>query len=362
RLRIVKYRGSLHGSDEYPFLIDETGFSLLPVTSLGLEYPVTTERVSSGLPQLDALLGGGGYYRGNSVLISGTAGTGKTSLACYFVDTTCRRGESCLFFAMEESQAQIIRNMRSIGLDLQPWVDKGLLRFYTARPTLYGLEMHLAMMHKMVKELQPRAVIMDPISNLGVVGTTGEIKSILMRMVDFFKMQGLTGVFTNLEHPSDMETTEVGVSSLMDTWLAVRNSENNGERNRTLYVLKSRGMAHSNQVREFVLSGQGLDLVDVYTGPGSVLTGSARLQQEAKERGEKVAADQESARRRRLLERKRRVLEAQIAALEAELAGEEEDLKLLVSQEERRLEVLREDRSRVATLRQADQGEPVKGE
>jgi circadian clock protein KaiC len=362
RLRIVKYRGTAHGTDEYPFLIDEEGFSVLPVTSLGLNFEASTEIVSSGIPRLDAMLGGGGYYRGSSVLLSGMAGSGKTSIAAFFADSTCRRGEPCLYFALEESPDQIIRNMRSIGLDLEPWVDKGLLRFYAVRPTLYGLEMHLAMMHKLVKDYKPTAVVMDPISNLNVVGSISEIKSILMRMVDFFKIQGLTGVFTHLEHPGETETTESGVSSLMDTWLAVRNLETNGERNRTLYILKARGMAHSNQVREFILSDQGLDLVGVYIGPAGVLTGSARLQQEAREGAEKLTAAQELARRRRLLERKRQTLEAQIAALEAELAGEEEDLKLLVSQEEIRLGGLREERTRLATLRQADPAEPEKGE
>jgi circadian clock protein KaiC len=362
RLRIVKYRGSAHGTDEYPFLIDEEGFSVLPVTSLGLVYQATTEIISSGIPRLDAMLGGGGYYRGSSVLVSGMAGSGKTSIATFFADATCRRGERCLYFALEESPAQIIRNMRSIGLDLKPWVDEGLLRFYAVRPTLYGLEMHLAMMHKLIKEHKPTAVVMDPISNLNVVGSSPEIKSILMRMVDFFKMQGVTGAFTNLEHADEVETTESGVSSLMDTWLAVRNLETNGERNRTLYILKARGMAHSNQVREFILSDQGLDLVDVYTGPGGVLTGSARLQQEARERSEKKVVAQELARRRRLLERKRKALEAQITALEAELVGEEEDLKLMVSQEEMRLEILEENRARLVTLRRADQGEQVQGE
>lgn len=362
RLRVVKYRGSLHGTDEYPFLIDNTGISILPVTSLGLNYPVTEERISSGVPSLDAMLGGGGYYRGNSVLISGTAGTGKTSLAAYFADAMCRRGERCLFLPMEESPPQIIRNMNSIGLNLQPWVDQGLLRFYAARPTLYGLEMHLAMIHKLARELKPTAVVLDPISNLSVVGTTAEVKSILMRMVDFFKIEGITGVFTNLEHPGETETTETGISSLMDIWLLVRNLENGGERNRGMYVLKARGIAHSNQVREFIISSQGVDLVDVYTGPGGVFTGSARLQQEARERVEEMLATQEVERRKRALNRRRKTLQAQIAALEAELAAEEEDVKLLLNQAKLRRDIEAQERAHLEILRRSAHAGPVKEE
>ena len=257
RLRFVKYRGSLHGTDEYPFLIDEQGISILPITSLGLDYDVSSERVSTGIPRLDGMLAGQGYYRGSSVLVSGTAGTGKSSLAAYFADATCRRGERCLYLAFEESQAQIIRNMRSIGLDLEPWVDQGLLKFHAARSTLYGLEMHLAVIHKLTNEFQPSTVIMDPITNLSIVASESEVKSVMMRLVDFFKNRQITTLFTNLTHPGELETTTSGISSLMDTWLLLLSVESNGERNRIFHLLKSRGMAHSNQMREFLISDNG---------------------------------------------------------------------------------------------------------
>ena len=329
RLRFVKYRGSVHGTDEYPFLIDESGISILPVTSLGLDHKVTSERVSTGIPRLDAMLGGQGYYRGSSVLISGTAGSGKTSLAAYFAGTACRRGERCLFLAFEESQDQIIRNMRSIGLDLSPWVKQGRLKFHAARSTLCGLEMHLAMIHKLTNDFQPATVIMDPITNLSIVASPNEVKSMLMRLVDFFKNRQITVLLTNLSHSGELETTTIGVSSLMDTWLLLLSVESSGERNRVFHLLKSRGMAHSNQMREFIITDQGIDLVDVYLGPGGVFTGAARVQQEGQEKAAALATQEELEHRRRVLDRKRQIMEAQVAALQAEISAEEEELQTL---------------------------------
>jgi circadian clock protein KaiC len=360
-LRFVKYRGSMHGTDEYPFLIDENGFSILPVTTLGLEYEVTNERVSTGIPRLDDMLVGQGYYRGGSILVSGTAGTGKTSLAAYFADSVCREGERCLYLAFEESQAQIIRNMRSIGLDLEPWIDKGLLKFQAARSTLYGLEMHLTMIHKLTNEFQPAAVIMDPITNLSIVASTNEIKSLLMRLVDFFKNQQITTLFTNLTHPGELETTASGVSSLMDTWLLLLSVESNGERNRVLHILKSRGMAHSNQMREFHITDAGIELVDVYAGPGGVLTGSARLQQAAREQAAVLEAQAGLERRRHILERKRQAMEAQVAALRAEIAAEEDELQVLVHQKEQREMLEAEGKEQLAAARQAKASTSAKG-
>ena len=277
RLRIVKYRGSAHGTNEYPFLIDEAGLSVLPITSLGLAHAASTERVSTGVPQLDTMLGGDGVYRGSTVLVSGTAGTGKTSLAAHFAHAACGRNERCLMFAFEESPSQLMRNMRSIGLDLEPWVRKGLLRVHASRPTFTGLEMHLATMHKQVQAFRPAMVIVDPISNFVSAGSTSQAAQMLVRLLDFLKSDGVTAVFTDLTSSgSPLEATAVGISSLVDTWLLVRNVELNGERNRALDVLKSRGMAHSNQAREFVLSGHGIELRDVYTGSEGVLTGSSR--------------------------------------------------------------------------------------
>ena len=359
RLRFIKYRGSLHGADEYPFLIDETGFSILPITALGLDYEVSSERVQSGIPRLDHMLTGG-YFRGSSVLVSGTAGTGKSSLAAYFADATCRRGERCLYLAFEESQAQIIRNMRAIGLDLAPWVDQGLLRFHAARPTLYGLEMHLAVTHKLVNDFQPTAVVIDPVTNLTIVAASEEVKSVLMRLADFFKNRQITTLFTNLTHPSAMEETTVGISSLMDTWLLVLSQESDGERNRSFQILKSRGMAHSNQMREFVITDKGLDLIDAYVGPGGVLTGAARLQQETREKAAARAVEADLERRRRALERKRQAVEAQVAALNVEITGEEEDLRALMSQEAGKLRLAAQEREELAVQRRADPAAPGK--
>lgn len=354
RLRIVKYRGTTHGTNEYPFLIDRDGISVLPITSLGLTHDATTERVSSGIKQLDDMLEGKGYYRGSSVLVSGTSGTGKTSLAAHFADAACQRGERCLYLALEESPSQIKRNLRSVGLNLERWVKKGLLNFQAARPTTYGLEMHLAIIHKTIAEFKPQVVVVDPVTNLLSVGETYEVKAMLTRLIDFMKGQQITTVFTSLtESDGAIEKTEVGISSLMDTWILLTNIESNGERNRGLYVLKSRGMAHSNQVREFRMTNQGIELVDAYLGPAGVLTGTARLTQEAREKAESLVYRQEVARKKRELERKRKALEAQIAALRAEFEAQQEDLLTMNQHEVEREEALGHDRSQMARLRHA---------
>jgi len=356
RLRIVKYRGSLHGTNEYPFLIDETGISVLPVTSLGLHQEVSEERVSTGIPRLDAMLGGDGWYRGSSVLVSGTAGTGKTSLAAHFADATCRRGERCLYFSFEESESQMTRNMRSIGVDLAPWIKKGLLQFHATRPTAYGLEMHLASLHKMIDEFQPRAVIIDPITAFLGAGQSAEAESMLMRLIDLLKSRQITALFTSLSHGGDsLEKSQVGISSLIDTWLLVRDIELGGERNRGLYVLKSRGMAHSNQIREFLLTEHGVELRDVYVGPEGVLTGSMRLAQEAREQSASAIRQQEIERRQRELERKRLALEAQLAAQRAQFEAEKDELEQLVAGELAAADRLREMREEMARSRKADE-------
>ncbi|HTL58511.1 MAG TPA: circadian clock protein KaiC [Candidatus Limnocylindrales bacterium] len=329
RLRILKYRGSLHGTNEYPFLIGERGISILPVTSLGLSHVASRERISSGVPRLDTMLGGRGFYRGSSVLVSGTAGSGKTTLAAHFVAAACVRGERALYFAFEESASQIQRNMLSIGLDLGPFVRNGLLHFQTSRPTYHGLEMHLVALHDAVQRFHPQVIIIDPITNLTEVGTPLEVKSMLTRLIDFFKSERLTAMFSSLTAGgANLDQTELGVSSLMDTWIVVRNIETGGERNRALYVLKARGLAHSNQVREFVLSNQGVQLIDVYSGDGDVLVGSARVARKSREREERLKLQQEQERRRRALLRRRKAIAAQIAALRAELESEEDELKM----------------------------------
>jgi circadian clock protein KaiC len=326
RLRIVKYRGSSHGTNEYPFLIDARGIAVLPITSLGLNHHVSNERISTGVASLDSMLGGKGYFRGSNVLVSGTAGAGKSSLAAHFVDAACARGERALYIALEESQSQIMRNMRSIGINLERWNKSGLLNFHTARPTVYGLEMHLAIIQSLIEETKTKVVVIDPITNFNAIGTPLEIKAALMRLLDFLKMNGITTLFTSLtEDAVHAEDSEVGVSSLMDTWILLRNLEYNGERNRGLYVLKSRGMAHSNQIREYILTDHGVDLVNVYTGPGGVLTGTARVVQEAKENAEALRRQTEIDRLERDLEHKRASLEARLRAERAEFVVQEEE-------------------------------------
>lgn len=263
RLRVVKYRGSTHGTNEYPTMITEGGLSILPISSLGLDYPVTTERVSSGIAALDAMFGGKGYYRGSSVLISGVAGTGKSSISAAFADSVCRRGEKCLYFSFEESPQQIVRNMASIGIDLPKWQDKGLLKFVSARPTQFGLEAHLVGLHVAVTDFKPAATVMDPITSMSSIGETEQIKAMLTRLIDFLKQERITGVFTSLTTGgAPIEQSEATISSLMDTWIVLRNEEADGDRRRLLYVLKSRGMSHSSRVRQFYLTDHGIEMAD----------------------------------------------------------------------------------------------------
>ena len=355
RLRVVKYRGSTHGTNEYPFLIDEDGISVLPVTSLGLQHAVSTERIPTGIARLDAMLGGVGYYRGSSVLISGTAGTGKSSIAAHFVDAACRRGERALYFAFEESPGQIIRNMRSIGINLEPWVKKGLLLFQATRPSFAGLEMQLTMMHKTVNTFKPQVVVVDPLNGFVSGGNAVEVKSMLMRLADFLKTNQITCLFTSLTAGGKpTEVTDVAISALIDTWLILRDIEIGGERNRALSILKSRGMAHSNQIRECLLSEHGVELCEVYVGAGGVLTGSARLAQEALEQAGKLTRKQETERRQLELESKRRALEAQIDAMRADfVVRETEALKIIGQEQAQEAQLLRE-RVEMGLSRKAD--------
>jgi len=355
RLRIVKYRGTSHGTNEYPFLIDETGFSVLPVTSLGLQHRVTSERISSGVARLDTMLGGKGFYRGSTVLVSGTAGTGKTSLAAHFVDAACRRGERCLYFSFEESPGQLIRNMRSIGLDLEKWTQENLLQFHSSRAAFHGLEMHLAIIHKVVQDFKPRAVVLDPVGSLIQAGNVRDAHTMLIRLMDFLKVRGITAFLTNLTSGgAALEKTDVEISSLVDSWLFVRDIELDGERNRALYVLKSRGMHHSNQLREFLLTKNGIDVLDIYVGPEGVLTGSSRLSQEAREKAAAQARREEAERRERDRNRKREALEARIQALRQEFEAEEEEAKRLGTQDLARERILAEGQQAMALSRQAD--------
>jgi circadian clock protein KaiC len=361
RLRIVKYRGSVHGTNEYPFLIDEQGFSVMPISSIGLDHAASSERVSTGIPRLDTMIGGKGYYKGSSILVTGTSGTGKSSMAAHFVDAACRRGERCLYFAFEESRNQIIRNMRSIGIDLEQWVKKGLLEFRNSRPSLYGLEMHLVTMHKAIEAFKPAIVVVDPISNLMAAASEMEVKSMLSRLIDFLKMKQITAFCTDLTSTnSSVECTAVGISSLMDTWLLLKVMEESGERNRGLYILKSRGMEHSNQVREFCLTDNGAQLRDVYVGSGMVMTGAARVAQEARDRLEILSRNHDVERKQRDIERKKALIEAQITALRASFEVEKDELEQAIAREKLHQEVLAEETQAMARNRKADELASIK--
>jgi circadian clock protein KaiC len=350
RLRVVKCRGAAHGTNEYPFLIDADGISVLPVTSSGLNRPISGELISSGVPGLDAMLRNGGFFRGSSLLLSGVAGTGKTTIASHFVDAACARGERCMFFAFEESAKEICRNALSVGLDLAARVEAGLLRFEEARPSLYGLEMHLARMHRDLLRFRPAAVVVDPISAFR--GPESEVHATLLRMVDLLKSHCITALFTSLRTADAVrEGTDQGLSSLMDTWIKLMELEENGERNRILYIIKSRGSSHSNQVREYRMTDHGIELIDAYIGPEGVLTGTARVIQEAREAA--AAAQQDVQRRRRDLARRREAVDRQIAELRAGLEKEAEEAETLILEDEAREAGLIHDRSVVAARRGA---------
>jgi circadian clock protein KaiC len=351
RLRVVKYRGSPHGTNEYPYLIEKDGISVMPVTSVQLSHEAPHERVSTGIPALDAMLGGKGYFRGSGILISGGAGTGKTSLTAHFVDAACARGEKCAVFSFEESAHQIVRNMASIGIDLGRWIDKGLLQFQAILPTTFGLEMHLIKIHKVVTEVKPSIVVVDPVTALLHSGSVSETESMLLRLIDFLKEERITATLTTLTGGSVAERTEFSISPLLDTWLLLRDMEIGGERNRTLNIRKARGIAHSNQIREFLLTDEGVQLRDVYLGEAGMLTGSARVTQEARDESAALLGRQEIERKQFLLERRRRTLRAQIAALQLDLEAEEQESRQLIVQEERKLNKWEQDRVGMARSR-----------
>jgi circadian clock protein KaiC len=354
-LRVVKYRGAQHGTNEFPFLIGDEGLSVLPITSLGLNHTVSSERIATGIPRLDAMLGGRGFFRGSSILLTGTPGTGKTIVAANFAYAAARRGERVLFFSFEESPNQIMRNMHSIGLRLEPLVKRGLLRFHSARPSLYGLEMHLATMFKEITTFQPSVVIIDPITSLMDSGTDFEGKGMVTRLIDYLKASQVTSLFTSLTQGGHaLQQSESAMSSLMDAWILLQDFEGNGERNRVLYVLKARGMKHSNQVREFLISDHGVDVVDAYIGASGVLTGSARAAQEALEKAAVLTGQQEAARLKREVERKRLAIERQISGLRSEYDAEAEELRRIAEEVGTSTLMLNSERAASGILRQAD--------
>jgi circadian clock protein KaiC len=325
RLRVLKYRGALHGSNEYPFLISSSGFVVFPVTSLGLQQTASTTRISTGIGRLDARLSGG-VYKGSSVLISGSAGSGKTILASHFADAACRRGEKTLYVSYEESAAQIERNMESVGLDLGRWRELDLLRIESIRPTLLGLESHLWWLTQLLEEFDPSTIVIDPITSFLRVGSKSQTSSMLLRQVDILKSKGVTALFTALVPSETNEHTDVEVSSLIDTWIAASMVESGGERNRTLSVVKSRGMSHSNQLTEFVITNTGVDLLDTYVGAAGVLTGSARIVQQAIDRVRHAQEVEGLEDRRRQFDRRTGSIEDQVIALLAEYRADDVDL------------------------------------
>jgi circadian clock protein KaiC len=359
RLRIVKYRGSTHGTDEYPFLISADGISVLPITSMSLSHTATKERIKTGIPRLDAMLGGKGYFRGSSVLISGQAGTGKTSIGATFADAACRRNEKCIMMVFEESESQIVRNMKSIGLDLEKWIQKGLLKFHAVRPTAYSLEMHLSMMIRLIDEFEPQVIVVDPISNLYPIGDDIQVRSMMMRLIDYAKSRQITGMFINLSedlatNPYALEATQLHVSSLMDTWIILKNIEGNGERNRVFSIIKARGIAHSNQLREFLLTSQGIQLLDLYKGTEGVLFGSARVAQENREAARRVIRNEEITRRQRELDRKKRIMENEIIMLKEKFARDEDEIRILIEQDLSRENVVEQSQEELMGLRKAE--------
>jgi circadian clock protein KaiC len=361
RLRIVKYRGSVHGTNEYPFLIDKDGISVLPITSLKLSNEVSTERVSSGIPSLDEMLGGKGFFKGCSVLVSGTAGSGKTSIAAHFANASCERKERCLFFAFEESPGQIIRNMKSINLDLQKHVKSGLLKFYASRPTIYGLEMHLVVFYKLISEFKPKVVILDPITNLVTVGDPSQVKSILIRLIDFLQKEQITVMFTALTFPHFMQTSpDEDVASLVDTWLSVQDVEFNGERNRAIYIMKSRGMKNSNQVREFLITDNGIEIVEVTLGPNGVLVGSAREAFNLEKNTGEVLRKNAFERKNRQIESRKTILDAKVAKLKSEFELVKEELDRIYIEEELRNEVAEKNKKQLMKMREKKEEDTTK--
>ncbi|HEX7536670.1 MAG TPA: circadian clock protein KaiC, partial [Dermatophilaceae bacterium] len=342
RLRVLKYRGSRHGRNEYPFLIGPDGIEVMPITSLELSQHVNTERVSTGIPGLDEMLGGQGAYRAGSIMVSGTSGTGKTTIGASFADAACRRGETVLYFSFEESQEEIVRNMASVSLDLTGWIEQGLLHFHCERPTTLGLEDHLATMQRMVQRIGPGLVVIDPVSSLSRGSNVSEVSGMLMRLIYFLKTSGITAVMTSLtEGGTELERTDLNISSLVDTWVLAVTMLGSGERNRGLYVLKSRGMAHSNQIREFLISDEGVKLVPVYVGPGGVLTGSARAAQEAIEADIELGSGDESSDLATALELRRQALETRLAAMRADFGAEEKLTEREIKTSRKREEIVR---------------------
>jgi circadian clock protein KaiC len=357
---IAKYRGSQHSIDQFPFLISDNGISVLPVTATELDYEVSSERISSGISKLDSMLGGG-YYEGSSIMVSGDAGTGKSSLAASLAASVCAEGKRCIYFSQEESPRQILRNMKSAGIDLSPFTENSLLIVKAMRPAQFGLEMHLITIENLVRSHEPAAVVIDPVSNLLSIGQYHQVKSMLTRLIDFLKSNGVTSIFTVLSDDDNISGSGIGVSSLMDTWIKLHNLEVGSENTRLLNIVKSRGMAHSNQIREFLITSTGVELEDVYLGPEGVLTGTTREMQEIRERMENEGRRRDIDYKKRLLEQKRKTIESQITSLQMQLKNEEEDLERIIEDEERESRIREKQRHEISDTYAGDRKEPPEG-
>ena len=354
RIRIVKYRGTSHSTNEFPFIIDQEGISILPVTEVRLDYPASNERIATGVPRLDVMLDGKGYIKGSAILVSGMVGTGKSSLSAHLVNRSCSQGKRCLYLAFEESPDQIMRNMKSIGIDLEPWVKKGLLHFDARRVSEQGLEKHLLMMERSITKFHPEIVVVDAITDFTNMGSLIEARQMVLRLIDFFKSRGITALCTSMSNRAELEETGVGLSSAFDTWIHLSNVQGNLERNRTLVIVKSRGMAHSNQVREFVLTNKGVELVDIYATPSGSFMGTARVTQMAADEASAVTHKQEIESKRRMIAEKRRALEARIDAMRAEFDSETKENELVVNQEEKAQQAVNKEKNGIAKQRKAD--------
>ncbi len=354
RIQIVKYRGSYHGTNEYPFLIGEKGIIIFPITSIRLKNKVSSERISTGIQSLDDMLEGKGFFIGSSILLSGNAGAGKTNMASIFANSVCGKNKKCLYFTFEESESQIFRDVKSIGINLEQWKEKNLLKLIAHRPTMYGLEMNLTALHNEVSFFNPDVVILDPITSLINIGSVNQVNAMLTRFIDYLKLQGITALFTNLKHATDtFEVSEINISSLIDTWLLLRGFESNGEINRIVSILKSRGMAHSNQIREFSFTNNGIIFSDIYLGPeGGLLTGAARAVQEAKDKAKSFSRNREINRKLRELEWKKDELEQHISSLKAKYIAEEEEIKNEIRQEEYENELIESAKLEMFNIRQ----------
>ena len=357
-IQVVKCRGINHYTGKSPFIINSEGMSIRPLITADFDYKVLKSRVSTGIADIDNMLGGKGLYRGSTVYITGPSGAGKTSISSSFANGACSRGERALFLAFEESSDQIIRNMKSIGLSLDKWVNEKLLYFYTARATTNSLEGHLDNIMTMVREVEPTCVVLDPISAFRPIANENETKLMLIRLNDYLRARKITTVFTALSSDGEYsEHADVQLSSIADTWIVVRIMDYKGERNNVMQLMKSRGMSHSRQMKEMYFTGNGLKLQNVYQGPEGVLTGAARIGQEKYEKLKEARNVIEIDKNRKKIERKKSLLEASIEALKHEYEEELEALHAAIEEAEEQNSKIKETRKEIENIESIQSGE-----